>query len=282
LALDPAEIRARLAGQRWTAHNVRLTPDITTIEGAPDFEATNLHWLAIARFLKALYRGRLAGLRAADLGCNEGGFALALAREGVEVVGVEAREENLAKCRLLADHFALPNLRFVQGDVKEFARETQGTFDVVLALGILYHLDDPVAWLGRMAEATRAVVYVDTHFAPPEGADLEALDPALRGRLGPLLTRASPELARASSPWEYDGRWFHEYDDEAQRDGMPWASFSNADSFWLTRRSLLRTLHQAGFDAVLEQHEHAMRWLDRFSTTFPRCMAVGLKTAAFR
>ena len=122
MPLDPAEIRQRLATQRWTAHNVRLTPEITTIPGAPELVATNLHWRAIERFLKALHRGRLAGLRAADLGCNEGGFALALARQGVEVVGIEARADNIEKCRLLADHFALPNLRFVQADVKTFGR----------------------------------------------------------------------------------------------------------------------------------------------------------------
>jgi SAM-dependent methyltransferase len=275
MALDPAEIRDRLAAQRWTAHNVRLTPEIVTIPGAPELSATNLHWKAIERFLKALYRGRLEGLRAADLGCNEGGFALALAQQGAEVVGVEARADNIAKCRLLADHFALPNLRFEQADVKGFSRAAYGRFDVVLALGILYHLDDPVAWLRQVAEATGAVLYVDTHFAPVDDAALDALEPGLLGALGPMARRTS-------AGWEHEGRWFHEYDTEAQREGMPWASFSNADSFWLTRQSLFRTLHHCGFDAVLEQHEHAMRWLDRFTTSFPRLMAVGLKTAAFR
>ena len=275
MALDPAELRARLAGQRWTAHNIRLTADLTTIDGLPDFATTNLHWLAIERLLATLFHGRLEGLRVADLGCNEGGFSLALAQRGAEVVGMEAREENVAKCRLLADHFALPKLRFVQGDVKELRAETHGAFDVVLALGILYHLDDPVGWLQQVTAATRAVVFIDTHFAPPEGADLGALEPGLAGRLGPVETRSA-------EGWDYDGRWFHEYDGEAERDAMPWASFSNPDSFWLTKRSLLRAVHRAGFDAVLEQHEHNMRWLDRFTLSFPRCMVVGIKTAAFR
>ncbi len=275
MALDPAELRARLAGQRWTAHNIRLAPDLGTIDGVPDFVSTNLHWLAIERFLSALFHGRLEGLRVADLGCNEGGFSLALAQRGAEVVGMEARADNVAKCRLLADHFAQPKLTFLQGDVKEFRRETHGLFDVVLGLGILYHLDDPVGWLGRVAAATRAVLYLDTHFAPPGGADLGALEEGIAGRLGPLETRSD-------DGWDYDGRWFHEYDAEAQRDAMPWASWSNPDSFWLSKRSLLRAVHRAGFDAVIEQHEHGMRWLDRYSLAFPRCMVVGIKTAAFR
>ena len=275
MTLDAAEIRTRLAGQRWTAHNVRLAEGIETIPGGGELESTNLHWLAIRRFLTALHRGRLEGLRAADLGCNEGGFSVALARAGMEVVGIEAREDNIGKCRLLEDHFALPGLRFVQADVKSFHAETFGTFDVVLALGILYHLDDPVAWLRQVAGATGGVLYVDTHFAPADDAGLDLLEPGLRGAVGPLETRSS-------GGWQYEGRWFHEYDTEEQRAAMPWASFSTADSFWLTRQSLFRTLHHCGFDAVLEQHEHAMRWLDRYSTGFPRLMAVGLKTSAFR
>ena len=98
----------------------------------------------------------------ADLGCLEGGFSLAFAQLGAEVVAIEARAENFEKCRLVQEHFGLPNLRFVQGDVKDFDRARYGDFDVVLALGILYHLDDPVAWLRQVAGATRAVLYVET------------------------------------------------------------------------------------------------------------------------
>jgi SAM-dependent methyltransferase len=270
--LPPDLLRKRLALQRWTAHNLRLTPDIATLPDQPDFLTTNVYLLAIQRFLGALFRGQLTGLRVADLGCLEGGFALAFAQLGAEVVAIEARAENFEKCLLVQEHFGLPNLRFVQGDVKDFDRERYGEFDVVLALGILYHLDDPVAWLRQIAGATRAVLYVETHFAPAAEAGLAGIDPRLR-ELGPCERRSF-------EGWDYDGRQFLEYRTVAERDAMPWASYSNPSSFWLTRQSLFLALRRAGFDVVLEQHEHLAHRYEFFQTTYPRLLCVALKTTA--
>lgn len=271
MPLPPEVLRERLAQQRWTAHSIELAPDVNTIPGHLDFLKTNLHLLSILRFLALVFPEGLRGLRVADLGCLEGGFALAFAQRGAEVIGIEARPENVDKCRLLEEHFELANLRFVQADVKTFGRESSGSFDVVLALGIVYHLDDPVAWLRQVAEATTRVLFVDTHFAPVDDAALRALDPRLRA-MGGLE-------GRLLDGWEYQGRWFHEYDTEAQRDGMLWASYSNPSSFWLTKQSLLASLARCGFDLVLEQHES---WADRheyFSTVYPRCLCMAIKTS---
>jgi SAM-dependent methyltransferase len=265
------ELKSRLAEQQWTAYNIRLSDAVTTMPGTPAFE-TNVHWLAIRRMLTLLYGGRLDGVRVADLGCLEGGFSLALAQLGAEVTGVEARAQNFAKCRLLQDHFGLPKLRYVQADVKDFQAWRSDEYDVVLALGILYHLEDPVGWLRELAASTRAVLYVDTHFAPNDDGALARLEPGLRF-LGPLETRRD-------GGWEYQGRSFHEYDTPEQRDGMLWASYSNADSFWLTKKSLMLLLLRCGFDSVLEHHDASAFWMDRFMTSFPRCLTLGLKTRA--
>src|SRR5918997_3278469 len=144
-------LRRRLAEQQWTAHNIRLTTDIVTRPGEPDFMETDLRLRAIERALTLLYRDRLAGLLAADLGCLEGGFSLALARRGMNVLGIEARRKNLEKAMLLKDHFGLTNLELLCDDVKNFMRERYDVFDVTLALGILYHLDQPSAWLRHVA-----------------------------------------------------------------------------------------------------------------------------------
>src|SRR6185295_179089 len=95
------------------------------------------------------------------------------------VVGVEARALNLAKCRLLQEHFGVPGLEFVQGDVKDVTPERFGSFDAVLALGILYHLDRPVEWLRQLESVTKDVLIVDSHFAPADEAALAAIDPRL-------------------------------------------------------------------------------------------------------
>lgn len=272
MALTEDVLRKRLAGQKWTAHNLELLPGLCTMPGLPLFLTTNLHLLAVLRLLDLLYPNGLTGLRVADLGCLEGGFAVAFAQRGADVVAVEARPENMAKCLLVKEHLELPNLSFVQADVKSFGADSFGTFDVVLAMGILYHLDDPVASLRDVAKATAGVLFVDTHFAPADDHAMAALDPRLR-TLGPLETASL-------GTWPYKGRKFREYDTEAQRDSMPWASFSNPSSFWLTKGSLISALHVlCGFGVVMEQYEHYSSLYETFSTSYPRCMFVGVKPA---
>ncbi|HLL77565.1 MAG TPA: methyltransferase domain-containing protein [Pyrinomonadaceae bacterium] len=270
MQLSDEELRRRMAAQQWTAHNLRFTPAVTSLPGRPDFMETDLRLRAILRALSFVYRGRLAGLRAADLGCLEGGYALALAQRGVDVVGVEAREKNFEKLRLVKEHFALPNLAFRRDDVKNFTGENYGTFNVVLALGILYHLDNPVAWLRQLAEATEEVLVVESHFAPPDESSLARLDPSLK-YLGPIEQIADKGTV-------YTGRWFFEYGPEADRESQLWASYSNRSSFWLTKESLLKAVVRAGFDLVLEQHDYSVDSYELLHTTRARGMYLALKT----
>jgi SAM-dependent methyltransferase len=273
MPLPDEVLRHRLAEQQWTAHNIRLTPDVRTRPGEPDFMETDLRLQAILRSLSLLYRNRLAGLRVADLGCLEGGFSLALAQRGMDVLGIEARRKNLEKALLLKEHFGLTNLELLRDDVKNFTRERHSTFDVVLALGILYHLDEPVAWLRQVAETTRGVLIIDSHYAPADEAALARIDPRLRqlGALRALEDRGSL----------YEGRWYFEYGEEADAESQLWASYSNRSSFWLTKESLLRALLRAGFDLVLEEHDYSADFYEHFTEVFPRGMFLAIKSSGF-
>src|SRR2546429_3042549 len=146
MPLSNEDLRKRLAKQQWTSHNVQLNEEITTMPGQPDFVRTDMRLQAIQRVLRILYRDHLSTLRIADLGCLEGGFAMALSHQGATVLAIEARAKELEKAELLKEHFDLSELKLLCADVKDFTVERFGTFDVVLALGILYHLDHPVQW----------------------------------------------------------------------------------------------------------------------------------------
>lgn len=274
MPLSNEVLRQRLAEQEWTAHNVRLTPEVTTIPGQPDFMATDLRLRAILRALSIFYRDNLTGLRVADLGCLEGGFSLALAQRGINLLGIEARRKNLEKAQLLKEHFEVSNLELLCEDVKSFTRERFGMFDVVLALGILYHLDQPVAWLRQVAECTRGVLVIDSHYAPSDESGLAQIDP----RLSQLSSLEKIEVRGEV----YEGRWFFEYDDKSNREDQLWASYSNHSSFWLTKESLLRALMRAGFDLVLEQHDYSADFYKHLTLTFPRLMVLAVKSDGFR
>jgi hypothetical protein len=270
MPLSDDVLRERLSTQQWTAHNIRLSDQITTLPDGPDFMETDDRLRAIRRVLRMVFGESLHGLKIADLGCLEGGFSLAFAQAGASVVGVEARELNIEKCRLLQEHFALPNLNFVQADVKDFNVHSFGGFHVVLALGILYHLDNPLPWLQQVAHATKTLLIVDTHFAPATDAALAKIDPRLAA-LSPLTDLDYGEHM-------YQGRWFHEYDPEADPEPNLWASYSNNRSFWLTQESLVFSMRHIGFDLSLQQHDWTMDRYSFFAETYPRTMVLGIKS----
>jgi SAM-dependent methyltransferase len=273
MPLSDDALRKRLARQPWTAQNIRLSDQVTTMPGKPDFLETDIRLQGMLRALAPIYGGRLDGVRVADLGCLEGGFALALARRGADVLGVEAREANLEKTALLKEHFELPNLNFVQADVKQFTTAAFGTFDIVLALGILYHLDDPVRWLRQIAESTRALLIVDSHLAPLDDAGVREVDPSI-ARLG-ALERMDVDGR------SYEGRWFREVTLGTDRERQLWAAYSNDFSFWLTKEAMVVALHQAGFDLLFEQQDWIADQYKVFTTKLVRAMFVAAKTPAF-
>lgn len=273
MPLSTEVLRQRLAQQEWTDHNIHLNEEVTTIPGRHDFLQDG-RLVALRRMLSVLYLGDLAGLRIADLACLEGGFALALAQQGASAIGIEARARNLEKALLLKEHFAIPNLEFVLGDVKEFTRETFGAFDIILALGILYHLDEPVGWLGQVAEATESVLILDTHYAPADDDSLALMETRIAQQLGPLETTDVGGLA-------CEGRWYTEYKDGADVENLLWASYSNPSSFWLTKESLLLALLRAGFDLVLEERDWMAAQYRYYTTAFSRAMFVAIKSEAF-
>jgi hypothetical protein len=193
-----------------------------------------------------------------------------MARRGARVTAVEARPANVAKIEVLRDHFELTDLEIQQADVKDVVADAApGAFDIVLALGILYHLDEPVPWLQRLGEVASRVLVLDTHVAPADEAGMEQLRPDLRHLSGLHL-----QLVHGAT---YEGRWFNEFPStitDASREAQLWASWSNDRSFWLTEEALLQALRSAGFDLLYEQHDLTAGRYRTFKTEFPRVMYV--------
>jgi tRNA (mo5U34)-methyltransferase len=108
-----------------------------------------------------------AGPRATviDLACNEGWFSHRLLEWGASrVVGVDIRPQVIRRAELLRDHFGISperlELRCLDVfDVDVLAPET---FDIVLCLGLVYHLENPIGAI-RIAHAlTRGVCVIES------------------------------------------------------------------------------------------------------------------------
>ena len=108
--------------------------------------------------------GSLAGKRVLDLGCNAGFWSLAAVEAGAElVVGVDGRQMHVDQANLVFEAKGVDRARyqFLRGDV--FTTEVdQGPFDVVLCLGLLYHVSNPFGLMDRIAAWSDDLVVIDT------------------------------------------------------------------------------------------------------------------------
>jgi tRNA (mo5U34)-methyltransferase len=106
-----------------------------------------------------------SGATALDLACSEGWFSHWLLEWGASrVVGVDLREVNIRRARLIAEEFGVgpDRLTFQQANVMDLRPAKLGTFDVVLNLGLIYHLENPAGAMRVTRSLTRSLCVVDT------------------------------------------------------------------------------------------------------------------------
>ncbi|MBJ7608239.1 MAG: methyltransferase domain-containing protein [Candidatus Dormibacteraeota bacterium] len=111
--------------------------------------------------------GDRTALTCVDLACHEGFFALHLAHTGFgKVLGIDIRPENIAGAKLIRAAQAAVNAEFVCRDVLGSDASHLGQFDVVLMLGLLYHLENPVGALRIARSLTRRICLIETVIGP--------------------------------------------------------------------------------------------------------------------
>ncbi len=107
------------------------------------------------------------GLSVVDLASHQGWFAWNMARSGFSpVLGIDARQQHVDDSRLIAEIYGYDLLTFQQGDVHQQGPEQPGRFDVVLMLGLLYHLEDPVGALRVCRSLCKNICIIETQVVP--------------------------------------------------------------------------------------------------------------------
>jgi tRNA (mo5U34)-methyltransferase len=143
-------------------HNLHLPSGHETAPDHPLGDFPRVKWLELASSLPE----DMTDWRAIDVGCNAGFYSFALAKRGADVVAVDADEHYLRQARWAAEQFELAGrIRFEQLQVYDLARHEE-RFDVVLFLGVLYHLRHPLLALDLLAEKAERLLVLQTLTLP--------------------------------------------------------------------------------------------------------------------
>ena len=111
--------------------------------------------------------GSLRGKRVLDIACNSGFWSIQCALLGAEVVGFDGRPELIQQAELIKSIVWVRNVEFKVMDFWEMSSQSfGGTFDIVLNLGILYHLTNPLEALRLTISMARKYVVLDTEVYP--------------------------------------------------------------------------------------------------------------------
>ena len=103
-----------------------------------------------------------------DLACHQGFYALKLAQRGLRrVVGVDVRQEHIDSANLIKSAFGLDDLVFRCQDVNDSSLRDFEPADLVLLLGLIYHLEDPIGVLRLARQLTKSTCIIETQIAAP-------------------------------------------------------------------------------------------------------------------
>jgi tRNA (mo5U34)-methyltransferase len=148
--------------------------------------------------------GDLTGRSVLDVGCNAGFFAVEAKRRGAaRVLGVDSQRQAVRQARFARDALGL-DIEYRRRSIYDFG-PADGAFDVVLALGLVYHCKHLVLALERLFAVTRELLIVESAVVPRGALPASIVQP-LASRdcvLHPLAYVANPP-----DSWESVANWF--------------------------------------------------------------------------
>ena len=174
---------------RWF-HNLHLPDGTQTAPNHPFGDFPAYKWAQLADHIPR----DLTGWRALDIGCNAGFYTFELAKRGAHVTAIDADARYLAQAKWAAARFHLEeSVTFRQMQVYDLAH-VQTTFDLVLFMGVFYHLRYPTLALDIVAPRLSRMMIFQTLTVPGAAVYEQTgkLDFSNRALLG---TRGWPSMA---------------------------------------------------------------------------------------
>ncbi|MCB4824142.1 TIGR04290 family methyltransferase [Roseicella aerolata] len=145
-AMDAEEVRRRAASLGEWFHNI----DLGGVRTAPNHFLGDYPAVKWREFAHTIPQD-LSGLSVLDIGCNGGFYAIEMKRRGAaRVLGIDANEHYLAQARFAAEVTG-QEIEFRALSVYDVGAIGE-RFDLVLFMGVLYHLRHPLLALDLIHE----------------------------------------------------------------------------------------------------------------------------------
>ncbi|MGD1069200.1 MAG: methyltransferase domain-containing protein [Bryobacteraceae bacterium] len=127
---------------------------------------------------------KLTGKRVLDIGAWDGWFSFEMERRGADVLALDSTRNT----RLLeAKNLLGSRIEYHIGDICRLTAKDLGTFDIVLFLGVLYHVKHPIAALENVCGMCRDMACIESFVTDPDPAAIPVMEfyetTELRGQL---------------------------------------------------------------------------------------------------
>ncbi len=201
--------------------------DLNGVQTAPDHFLGDYPRNKFSRFAHLVPQD-LTGKTVLDIGCNAGFYSFEMKRRGAaRVVGIDSDDRYLDQARFAADALGVDGVTFRNLSIYDVGRLGE-RFDLVIFMGVLYHLRHPLLALDLIRE----------HVAD----DL---------MLFQTLTRGADEVAAVEADYDF------EQSDHFQDPGYPRMAF--IEHAWSRDRTNWWVPNRAGVEAMLRASGFAIQ-----------------------
>jgi hypothetical protein len=176
-----------------------------------------------------------------ELGPLEGGHSYMFNSRVRSVMSIEANRNAFLKCLIVKNLFNLGNVDFYWGDFTKLRKSKN--FDLVLAVGVLYHMEKPVELLEQISGLSDRVFFWTHYFEP----DVSKWDPNLQDLIGTKWDTQSTEIHSGEKlknvrvvPYLY-------------QESLGWAGFCGGpatQSRWIYKEDLIKSLKLLGYSRI--------------------------------
>ena len=163
-------------------------------------------------------------------------------------MAIEANQRAYLKCLVTKEIMGASRSRFLLGDFNRYLAESGERFDLVVACGVLYHMEEPARHIQLLCSVADSVFVWTHHY------DRDVIEAA-----GPELTRKFTEHTEV----EFEGLR-HTVHRQEYLEALGWGGFCGAGrtfANWMELDDIIELFDRFGFDIVARgfedlQHPH--------------------------